>query len=285
MDASAVRHGVGWGWRALAAVFAVVLIGAGVASGPSTGAWVAIGCGILSGIACLWSDASIAVHVDTRGIWPVDPRRAPMEWRAMHEIVQRSNGIEVRDEAGRALYVSTLLRGERELVQRMFRHAVESQRRTFLLPLHLRAENKGPAYVFAWLAAGLLTIAGVGLLLARYEVALLLALSCTLSALWARSLWARRFAETTIDEGGISFLEGVRRRHVPHGVAIALVANDQRQHVLHVWDAQDRVVASFGPSQGLARIAAHLLAARAYVLPVERSGAGSEEDGRDVHRR
>lgn len=200
MDANAVRHGVGWGWRALAAVFAVLMIGAGVASGPSTGAWVAIG-------------------------------------------------------------------------------------RTSLLPLHLRAENKGPAYVFVWLAAGLLTIAGVGLLLARYEVALLLALSCALSALWARSLWARRFAETTIDEGGISFLEGVRRRHVPHGVAIALVANDQRQHVLHVWDAQDRVVASFGPSQGLARIAAHLLAARAYVLPVERSGAGSEQEGRDVDRR
>lgn len=268
MDASAVRHGVSWGWRALLLLAASMMILGGWSSGASVGAWIAVGLGVVIGITSLWSDASVAVHVDARGIWPVDPRRPPMEWRSMHEIVQRSNSVEVRDEAGRTLSLSSVLRGEEELVRRAFQHAVENQRRVARLPSRVRAEDRAPAILFAGLAVVLFVFGGVLVAREGSGVALLVALLSPLAALSAVWLWRRRITDTCIDAQGVTITTGTRRRHVAHGALVDLVATQHGQYSLQVWDGEARPVVVFGSSQGLARTCAHLLAASPYELPV-----------------
>ena len=268
MDATTTRHGVSWVWRGLVLLLGLGMLFGGWSSGHSVGSWIAMGLGVVTCIASSWSDASVAVRVDARGIWPVDPRRAPMAWRSMHEIVQRSNGIEVRDEAGRTLPLSSFLRGEAVLVRRAFQHAVESQRRRAELPCRIRSEDKIGAILFGGLAVGCMVFAVVALALDHVDIALFLLAQTLLLGLFAAWRWRQRFTETTIDADGITITRGKTRSVLPHGSTVDLLAVQHGQYSLHVWDAEARPLTMFGSSQGFAHVCAHLLTAAPYHLPM-----------------
>lgn len=268
MDRSAVRHGIGWGWRGISFVFGGGILLAAFELGTSTASYVAMTVGVVLCVGALWSDAGVALRLDAQGLWPVDARRPPMAWSAMHEIVQRSWGVEVRDDAGRTLHISSMLQGERELVERAFHHAVENQRRTVALPFVARSETRSPTAVSAGVSA-VMVMAACALAVARDSMNLVLAFAGVgvLSALLAAWLWRRRFSEVHIDAEGITFVMGPRRSHVTHGSFVALVAIQQGGYALHGWDAELRQMLGVEPSMGLARVCAHLMAAGSYELP------------------
>jgi hypothetical protein len=270
MEERAERLGVSWGWRAVAGVGGLLVIALAFASAPSEGWQVAASFGLLGLVLSFWSDASIALHVSAWGIRPADPRKPPMAWSDVRDVVPSSTGIDLFDAAGRKLSLSGFGERHEELVRRAFFHAVASHRSTASLPFTRRTEENGPAVVFAVMAAA----CGLGSIsvLARDDrgagVSMGFACIACVSAAYAWWLWRRRTIELRVDEEGVTSVRGSKQHRLPHGTAIDLVTVQQGQFAVAIWDAEARQIANEPLRTGLAHYVAHLTLAMRIDAPV-----------------